>query len=92
MEIVFEKKDSAWVSEFEATSDFNLHIEGVLEGNVRVLQSTVKGGGYAFVRGSTPYPTYGNVYDYTFTDFVYPKYIKVECATEPTMAVVTYNA
>ena len=92
MEILFEKKGSAWVSEFEATGDFNLHIEGVLEGNVRIYQRGSAEGGYALVRGASLYPTYGEVYDCDFSAVVYPKFIKVECATEPAMAVVTYNA
>ena len=89
MEINFTKQDGAWVAEFEATSDFNLHIEGVVEGNVKVYQRGSASGGYAYVRGATPYPSFSNIYDMDFSALVYPKYIKVVCATEPTMAEVT---
>jgi hypothetical protein len=89
MEINFTKEGNGFVSEFEATGDFNLHIEGVLEGNVSVYQRGTSSGRYAYVKGSTPFPSAGNVYDYDFSALVYPKYIKVICVTEPTMAVVT---
>ena len=92
MEINFTQVGDNYVSEFEATGDFNLHIDGVLEGNVSVYQRGTSSGGYAFVRGSTPSPSYGNVYDYDFSALVYPKSIKVVCANKPTMAVVTMGA
>ena len=92
MELNFTKENNGWVSEFEATADFNLHIEGVREGNVRIYQRGSASGDYAYVRGATPATTYGNVYDFDFSALVYPKFIKVECATEPTLAEVTYNA
>ena len=82
----------AWVAEFEATSDFNLHIEGVVEGNVRVYQRGSADGAYAYVRTATPYPSYSNVYDFDFTALVYPKYIKVVCPVQPSMAEVTMGA
>lgn len=89
MEINFTKEGDRYVSEFEVTSDFNLHIEGVLEGNVSVYQRGSATGGYAFVRGATPSPTFGKVYDFDFSALVYPKYIRVVCNVMPTMAVVT---
>lgn len=92
MEILFENKDNAYVAEFEAAGDFNLHIEGVEEGKVKVFQRGASAGGYSFVRGATPDISYGNVYDRDFSAVVYPKYIKVECATQPTMSEVTFNA
>ena len=85
----FTKKDNVWVAEFEATGDFNIHIEGVVEGNISVYQRTTSTGAYAYVKGGTPYPSLNNVYDYDFAAAVYPKYIKVVCETEPTVAVIT---
>ena len=90
MELNFIKKENGWVAEFEASADFNLHIDGVLEGNVQVYQRGTTSGGYALVRGATPYPTYGKAYDSDFSALVYPKFIKVVCATEPSYAVVTF--
>lgn len=89
MEINFTKDGNGFVSEFEATGDFNLHIEGVPEGSISVYQRGTSYGSYAYVKGSTPYPSAGNVFDYDFSALVYPKYIKVICSTKPTMAVVT---
>ena len=90
MTLNFTKNEDVWVAEFTATTDFNLHIEGVIEGNVRVYQRGSASGDYALVRGAMIYPSYGNVYDMDFTAAVYPKYMKVVCETEPAMAVVTF--
>ena len=90
MELVFSKEDNKWVVEFDAASNFNLHIEGVSEGNVAVFQRTVASGEYAYVVGSTP-ASHGKVYDYDFAGMVYPKFIKVECLTEPSSAEVTFG-
>jgi hypothetical protein len=38
MILEFNKQENGWVSEFVVTADFNLHIEGVAEGNVRIYQ------------------------------------------------------
>lgn len=92
MEMVFENREGSWVSEFEVSGDFNLHIEGVLEGNVRVYQRSVSSGNYALVRDAMIYPSYDRVFDFDFTGLVYPKWIKVVSESEPTMAVVTFNA
>lgn len=92
MEIQFNNINDEFISEFEVTSDFNLHIEGVPQHNIRIYQRGASSGGYAYVKGSTPSPSAGNVYDYDFSALIYPKYIKVVCSTEPTMAVVTMGA
>ena len=88
MELKFTKEHGGWVSEFEATADFNLHVEGVYEGNVSIYQRGTAGGGYAFVKDSRPAPSAGTVYDYDFTSLVYPKFIKVVCTDEPAYAEV----
>ena len=90
MTLNFTKNEDVWVAEFTATADFNLHIEGVVEGNVRIYQRGSASGAYSLVRGAMMYPSYNNVFDMDFTAAVYPKYMKVECATEPAMAVVTF--
>lgn len=88
MELNFTKEHGGWVSEFEATADFNLHVEGVYEGDVSIYQRGTAGGGYAFVKDSRPAPSAGTVYDYDFTSLVYPKFIKVVCPSEPTYAEI----
>ena len=90
MELIFSKSEDIYVAEVKVTGDFNLHIEGVVEGNVQVYQRGTETGGYALVREATPYPSYGNVYDMDFSAAVYPKYIRVVCNSEPTLAVVTF--
>ena len=72
--------------------DFNLHVEGVTDGNVALFQRGSSTGEYAYVRNASVYPSSGQVYDFDFAALVYPKFIKVSCATEPTSGVVTFNA
>lgn len=92
MELNFTKQNSMWIAEFEVSSDFNLHLEGVSEGEINVFLSSVAGAGYARIREATPYPSFGTVYDYDFSGVVWPKFIKVTCPNQPTMAVVTLGA
>lgn len=87
MNLEFEKKDN-WEAEFEATADFNLHIEGVPEGQVRIYQRGTSDGEYAYVREATPYPSFADVYDFDFSALVYPKWIKVVCGNKPTSAQI----
>lgn len=88
MELKFTKDGEKFISEFTATADFNLHLEGVVEGNVKVYQRSTAGGEYAYVRGATPYPSFSDVYDYDFSALVYPKSIKVVTNVEPVVAEV----
>lgn len=89
MELKFNKNENAgsWVAEFEATADFNLHIEGVIARNVSVLQKTA-GGKYDVVHDLPENAPLDNVMDYDFTALIYPKTIKVVCKDEPTYAEV----
>ena len=89
MELVFNQINDRWEAEIKVTADFNLHIEGVREGNVSVFQRGTEMGGYAYVREATPYPSVGTVYEHDFSAILYPKYIKIACATAPSLAVVT---
>ena len=88
MNLEFVKKDN-WEAEFEATADFNLHIEGVPEGQVRIYQRGTSDGEYAYVKEATPYPSFSNVYDFDFSALVYPKWIRVVCGNKPTVGVLT---
>ncbi|MBR5198204.1 MAG: hypothetical protein IKW20_00065 [Bacteroidales bacterium] len=92
MELNFTKNSETnyWESEFEVGSDFNLHIEGVPEGKVWVYQRGTSSGQYAYAKSATPYPSLSNVYDFDLQALVYPKFIKVVCAVEPTYAEVTF--
>ena len=92
MEITFEKieqywgKDAAWVSEFEVTADFNLHIERKKGGRFLVYQKSVADGEYDIVDGLRK--DHKDVIDMDFVALVYPKWIKVVSEAEVTRAVV----
>jgi hypothetical protein len=93
MDLNFEKKeqywgkDAAWVSEFEVTSDFNLHIERISGGRFLVYQKSVADGEYDIVDGVRK--DHKDVIDMDFVGLVYPKYIKVVSESEVTMGIVT---
>ena len=84
---VFGKNTLAWETEFEATGDFNLHVERNKGGDILVYQRTA-GSGYAIVeefRGMDNKPAI----DLDFTSVVYPKFIKIVSESQPTYATVT---
>lgn len=88
MEILnfIENPNQDFEAEFEATGDFNLHLERDKKGTVTILQKTYKEGEYAF---SNEFPYYHNNFDFDFTGVIYPKMIKVisDCAVK--VGVVT---
>lgn len=94
MDLIFEKKeqyfgkDAAWVSEFEVTADFNLHVERISGGRFLVYQKSVADGEYDLVDG-LGYKDHKDVIDITLWDLVYPKWIKVVSEAEVTMGIVT---
>lgn len=84
---VFGKNTLAWVTEFEVTRNFNLHVERNKGGNILVYQRT-SGSGYAIVeefRGMDNKPAI----DLEFTGEVYPKFVKIVSESQPTYATVT---
>lgn len=91
MELTFQKSADRWIAEFEAHADFAIHIEGVLEGNVQLLQRHPAHGMYAVVSDSIKRSSYVNVYDYEVPVLIAPVFIKVSCASEPTFAEVVSN-
>lgn len=90
MELEFIKKGDKYVAEFEATSDFNLHIERSDNGFLFVNQRTTPEGKYDSVKGGAF--NYGDpVIDMDFVGVIYPKYIQVVSKVMPEKAVVTFN-
>ena len=83
----FVKKNGMYEAEFEATADFNLHIERKAGGRFLIYQKSVAHGQYAIV-DNIGYHDHKDVIDITLWDLVYPKYIKVVSETEVTRAVV----
>lgn len=69
------------------SANFNLHIEGVV-GKITVFQRTTETGGYAIIKDATSTAN-SAIYDVDFVGEIYPKFLKLVCATEPTMAEVT---
>lgn len=93
MELAFIKTNTgSWVAEFEATADFNLHIERDGTGPIRVYQRTSAEGDFAAVNEFGVDNDRRTVLDVDFTGVIYPKTIKVESETEPAMALVTFKA
>lgn len=87
MELNFiENKQKDWEAEFEASGDFNLHLERDKKGTITILQKTYLDGDYAF---SNEFPHYYKNFDYDFTGIIYPKMIKVVSDSEVKIGVVT---
>ena len=97
MELIFKESSQvlsgkpAYEVEFEASSDFSIHIERPEGGRFLVYQKSVANGKYSLVDG-VGYQDYKDVFDIDFVGAVYPKWIKVVSEVEPTMAVVNFNA
>lgn len=87
----FVKKNGMYEAEFEATADFNLHIERKAGGRFLVYQKSVADGKYDIV-DTIGRLDHKDVIDLDMAALVYPKHIKVASGSEPTIAVVTFNA
>lgn len=80
-----------WYAEFEAPSDFNLHLERVHGGSLVVSQRGTTSGEYAAAFAKGMYEGQA-VIDYDFGALVYPKWIKVVSGSEVVRGVVTFGA
>jgi hypothetical protein len=87
MDLTFNKIGNSYVAEFTAEADFNLHIERVSSGYLRIEQRTSASGAYGLVTGMDEY-AFMKVIDVDFLGEIYPKFIKVVCANQPTYAKV----
>ena len=87
MELTFTKVGKQYEAEFELSADANLHIEFESAAPVKLYQRTT-GSGWDLVNDVKN--AVGKVTDVDLQALIYPKYIKVSCATQPTMAVVTF--
>lgn len=84
----FVKKNGMYEAEFEATADFNLHIERKAGGRFLIYQKSVSEGKYDIVDG-VGYKDHKDVIDLDMTAIVYPKFIKVVSESEVTKGVIT---
>lgn len=85
MQLNFTKDNNGWSCEFQATNDFNLHIERSKEGNLNIYQKGESDQEYAFTAN----------YDVAVIDIdcvavIYPKLIKIASETEILVAEVTF--
>jgi hypothetical protein len=87
-QLTFTKTNNQWVAEFEATADFNLHIERNDVGTLGIYQRGTASGNYAPVQGAVL--QLGKTFDADFVGAIYPKYIKVVSASEVVNAEVNY--
>ena len=87
MELTFEKVGNQYVAEFQATNDFNLHIEREEIGVLEVHQRGSEEGKYDFAWSTGVNGR--KVVDYDFGALVYPKWIKVVSSSEVSKAFVT---
>lgn len=91
MDLVFSKVGNEWVAEFQATADFNLHLERVSSGSITVAQRGTDNGEYDTAWAKGVYEGQ-RVIDYDFGALVYPKWIKVTSSSEVVSCVVNFNA
>lgn len=92
MEITFNKTKEGYVAEFEATSDFNLHIEREVKGSIAVYQRTTPSGEYDSIYMGGYFNREHKTIDADFVGAIYPKYIKVVSSAEVTKAELTLKA
>ena len=85
MELNFTKEGNKWVAEFEAPSDFNLHIEREQVAYINIMQRGSSNGEYDLAKSFSA----DKIFDYDFGALVYPKYIKVVSGSEVVKGEVT---
>jgi hypothetical protein len=90
MELNFTSNGGAYIAEFEAVSEFNIHIEKE-SGRCEMYQSTVAGGNYARVESFGNMSLAGTI-DKDMPGFVFTKYMRIVSEVLPTKAVVTFPA
>lgn len=91
MDLNFTKVENEWVAEFEATGNFNLHLERAKSGIIVVSQRGTDNGEYAAAYAKSEYEG-KRVIDCDFGALVYPKWIKVISGSEVIKGVVTFSA
>lgn len=92
MELIFKKTKEGYVAEFEATANFNLHIEREQKGSIAVYQRTTPSGEYDSIYMGEYFNREHKTIDADFVGAIYPKYIKVVSQVEVTNAELTLKA
>lgn len=93
MELVFKESSQvlsdkpAYEVEFEASSDFNIHIERPSDGYFLLFQKSTPNGKYTEVNNVYDLESKTTI-DMDFVGVVYPKWIKIVSNVEPTYAAI----
>lgn len=88
MEINFTKQNGVYVAEFVVTGNFNIHMERVDDGLIRIMQRSSDEGEYVDFFSTSGENQLKN-FDCDFGALVYPKYIKLISGTQVTKCEVT---
>ena len=89
MELEFKKVGSRYEAEFEATGDFNLHIERQKRGSLAIFQKTSVDDKYA--SESSYSDSAEPIVNKDFSMLIYPKFIKVVSNSPVTRCVATIS-
>lgn len=89
MDLNFTLQEGKYVSEFQITQDFNLHIELPYSAPMFIYQRTA---GTKYEKINAFESDIQKIVDVDMVALVYPKYLKVVSEVEPTLAVVTFSA
>lgn len=90
MKIDFIKVGNKYEATFQAESDFNVHIEKEEKSSINFYQKSIAGGQYDSI--NMPNINHlDNIFDCDFVAVVYPKWIKIVCEVEPTVAEVNFS-
>jgi hypothetical protein len=92
MELNFREEKGVYVAEFEATADFNLHIEREEKGSIAVYQRTTPSSEYDSIYMGGYFNRDHKTFDADFVGAIYPKYIKVVSSAEVVTAELTLKA
>lgn len=90
MNLTFTKQENWYVCEFEATNDFNIHIERADAGEMYFYQRSTSTGEYDFIKSVNWSMENDLIIDIDFVAAVYPKSIQIKSRTLPTLAEVTF--
>lgn len=93
MTLTFTQENGLYVAEFEATAPFSIHLERPNGGFINMLQRSVDSGTFVAVKNFNPNYNATQVIDADCGQgAVYPKWIRLESAVEPSVAEVTFES
>lgn len=93
MTLTFTQENGLYVAEFEASAPFSIHLERPKGGFINMLQRSVDSGTFVAVKNFNPNYNATQVIDADCGQgAVYPKWIRLESAVEPSVAEVTFES